>query len=62
MVTSTRGRQGVNPAPLETDAWKLYFSGFLGGLILAIGDLATNDTSATVLKRSEEHTSELQSQ
>jgi len=38
--------------PGATDArnWSLYVAGFLGGIILAIGDLVTNDTSATVLK------------
>lgn len=50
MVTSTGERTDAKSDPHEGSAWKLYLSGFLGGLILAIGDLATNDSSATVLK------------
>jgi len=35
-----------------TATWKLYLAGFLGGIVLAIGDLASNDTSSTALKLS----------
>lgn len=44
---SSSTTRGARVAP-----WKLYVAGFLGGLVLAIGDLASNDTSSTALKLS----------
>jgi len=41
---------GDATSPAERIAWKLYFAGFMGGLILAIVDLSSNDNAAIALK------------
>lgn len=50
MTTATDHDATAASGPPESNPWKLYFAGFMGGLLLAIGDLATNDKAATVLK------------
>lgn len=46
LAPSIAPNEGTKPVA----KWHTYVSGFFGGFLLSIGDLLTNDTSATVLK------------